>query len=180
MKICLYGASSSTLDETYYTKAQQLGQVLGQRGHTLVFGGGATGLMGAAVIGVEKEGGCSIGIAPRFFDYPGKLYKNCSEFIFTDTMRERKQLMEDMSDGFIMCPGGIGTFEEFFEILTLKQLGRHNKPIAVFNINNYYDQLDSMIEKGMRENFIEENCCSLYKLFTSPEDLLDYLEEQFQ
>lgn len=177
MKICLYGASSSSLDNIYYLAAEELGKALAKRGHTLVFGGGATGLMGAAVSGVASQGGCSIGIAPRFFDSPGVLYENCSEFIFTDTMRERKQLMEDMSDGFIMSPGGIGTFEEFFEIATLKQLGRHTKPIAVFNVNNYYDQLNLMIEKGIKENFIECDASDIYQIFSDAEQLLDYIEQ---
>ena len=102
--------------------------------------------MGAAVKGVQAKGGYSLGVAPHFFDKPGILHDSCNEFIFTDTMRQRKQIMEERSDAFITVPGGIGTFEEFFEILTLRQLNRHHKPIAVFNINGYYDHLTAMID----------------------------------
>ena len=86
----------------------------------------------------------SLGIAPRFFDKPGVLYENCSEFIFTDTMRERKQLLEERSEATIVAPGGIGTYEEFFEILTLKSLGRIDRPIVIYNINGYYDRMKAV------------------------------------
>ena len=91
-------------------------------------------------------------------------------------MRERKAKMEDMSDAFIIVPGGVGTFEEFFEIVTLKQLGRHNKPIAVYNINGYYDSLEEMMEHSMREGFVREKCSDLYRYFDDSDKLLDYIE----
>lgn len=90
MNICIYGASSAQLEQIYYDKTEELGKMMAKRGHGLVFGGGATGMMGSAARGVDVEGGYILGIAPRFFDKPGVLYQNCSEFIFTDTMRERK------------------------------------------------------------------------------------------
>ena len=85
-------------------------------------------------------------------------------------------MLEDMSDAFIMAPGGIGTFDEFFEIITLKQLSRHTKAIAIFNVNNYFDDLLAMMEKGMREDFIKEECRELYKVFDDIDEMLDYLE----
>ena len=94
MNICVYGASSAKLKDIYYEKTQELGRAMAKRGHGLVFGGGATGMMGAAARGVTQEQGYILGIAPRFFDQPGVLYENCTEFIFTETMRERKQLLE--------------------------------------------------------------------------------------
>ena len=177
MKICMYGASSTELEKIYYEKAEDFGREMAERGHGLVFGGGATGLMGAAVRGVSAAGGYSLGIAPTFFDEPGILFENCSEFIFTDTMRERKQLMEDRADAFVMMPGGIGTYEEFFEILTLKQLGRHNKPIAVYNINGYYDLLSEMLQHTVNQKFMSADCLKLYGVFEDAEALLDYLEK---
>ena len=134
-------------------------------------------LWGAAVRGVMAAGGYSLGIAPTFFDKPGILYENCSEFIFTETMRERKQLMEDRADAFVMVPGGIGTYEEFFEILTLKQLGRHNKPIAVYNINGYYDLLEQMLRHTAAQGFMSESCLELFGIFDDAGALLDYLEK---
>lgn len=177
MKICMYGASSTELENIYYEKAEEFGHAMAERGHGLVFGGGATGLMGAAVRGVFAAGGHSLGIAPTFFDKPGILFENCSEFIFTETMRERKQLMEDRADAFVMMPGGIGTYEEFFEILTLKQLGRNNKPIAVYNINGYYDLLVEMLRHTVDEKFMSAECLGLFGVFENAEALLDYLEK---
>ena len=119
MNICIYGASSNEIDNIYIKYTEHLGQVMGKRGHNLVFGGGAKGLMGAAARGVVKGGGNVIGIAPSFFNVDGVLFEECSEFIYTDTMRERKLAMEEKSDAFIATPGGIGTFDELFEIKTV-------------------------------------------------------------
>ena len=115
MNICIYGASSAELKKIYYEKTEELGRLMGKRGHGLVFGGGKEGLMGAAARGVDREKGYILGIAPRFFDQPGVLYEHCTEFIFTENMRERKHLLESRSDATIVVPGGIGTYEEFFE-----------------------------------------------------------------
>lgn len=176
MYICLYGASSTELDKIFYEKTEEFGRIIANRGHGLVFGGGATGLMGSAVKGISSCGGYSLGIAPTFFDQPGVLFQHCSEFIFTETMRERKQLMEDRADAFVMVPGGIGTYEEFFEMLTLKQLGRHNKPIAIFNINGYYDLLDSLLRHTVDQGFMKADCLELFGVFDDADELLDYLE----
>ena len=145
MNICIYGASSAELEQIYYDKTEELGRMMAKRGHGLVFGGGATGMMGAAARGVDSEDGYILGIAPRFFDKPGVLYENCSEFIFTETMRERKKLLEERSDATIVTPGGIGTYEEFFEILTLKSLHRLDRPIVLYNINGYYDRMKALL-----------------------------------
>ncbi len=178
MNICLFGASSENINKIYFEEVEKLGKLMAQRGHSMVFGGGATGLMGAAVRGLTSEGGKSIGIAPRFFDQPGILFAECTEFIFTDTMRQRKQLMEDKSDAFIVVPGGIGTFEEFFEILTLKQLGQHNKPIAILNINHYYDDIENIIKKAADEGFLKKVHLDIFKVSDNAEDLLRYIEDK--
>jgi len=177
MNICLYGASSNEIAPTYLEKTEAFGRLLAKRGHTLVYGGGAAGLMGAAARGVTAQKGSIIGVAPRFFSADGVLYEHCSEFVYTDTMRQRKQIMEDRSEGFVMVPGGIGTFEEFFEVLTLKQLGRHQKPIAVYNINGYFDGLEQLILHAMEEGFMQESCKELYAFFDDGETLLHYLEQ---
>ena len=104
------------------------------RGHSLVYGGGAKGLMGAAARGVKRQGGHILGIAPSFFNVDGELFEDCDEFLYPDTMRERKKLLEEKSDAFVILPGGIGTCNEFFETLVLRSLGRLAKPIALFNI----------------------------------------------
>ena len=101
---------------------------------------------------------------------------DAKEMISTETMRERKQIMEDRADCFIMTPGGIGTFEEFFEILTLKQLARHKKAIAIFNINGYYDAMEKMLQSAIDGKFMKAECSTLYKMFTDADEMLDYLE----
>ena len=176
MNICVYGASSNEIDPVYLQAGEDLGYAMAKRGHGLVFGGGQKGLMGAAARGMTRGKGEIIGVAPRFFDVEGVLYQQCTEFIFTDTMRERKAIMEDRADAFVMTPGGIGTFEEFFEILTLRQLGRHEKPIAVLNTKDYYAPIRQMLEQAIAQGFMRQECRSLCAFFDDPEALLDYLE----
>ena len=177
MNLCLYGASSDQIAPAYLQAVEALGAKLAARGHGMVFGGGAHGLMGAAARGVSSQHGYILGVAPSFFNVDGVLYPHCSEFIYTETMRQRKQIMEDRADGFIMVPGGIGTYEEFFEMLTLKQLGRHSKPIAILNLNGYYDLLEQLLEQTIRQGFMKPACRNLYGVFSDADALLDYLEQ---
>lgn len=176
MKICLYGASSSSIDPGYINAAEELGRELARRGHGLVFGGGANGMMGAAARGVRECGGEILGISPRFFDVEGVLYEHCTDLVFTNTIRERKQLMEDSADAFIVTPGGIGTYEEFYEILTLRQLGRHAKAIALYNVRSYFEPLRAVLEHAIKEKFLSEECRELYYITEDLNELLDYLE----
>jgi len=173
MNICVYGASSNDLAQAFYDDAYALGKAIADGGHSLVFGGGAGGLMGACARGAKEQGGKIIGIAPRFFDEPGILYKDCGEFIYTDTMRERKQLMEEHADAFITLPGGIGTFEEFFEILTLKQLGRHAKPMVLLNTRNYYGPMAAMLDKAAEQGFMSRNCLEIFTLCATAREAVE-------
>ena len=176
MYICLYGASSEEIAPEYIRLTEDLGRKMGKRGHALIFGGGTAGLMGAAARGMTETGGEIIGIAPSFFNVDGVLYPHCTQFIYTETMRERKFEMEERADAFIIAPGGIGTFEEFFEALTLKQLGRHNKPIALFNIGGYYDDMIALIDKAIAEHFMKDVCRELLRAFDDADAMLDYIE----
>lgn len=175
MNICIYGASSRKLAQEYYDAAEALGALMAQQGHTLVFGGGQEGIMGAVARGAHAHGGKIIGIAPRFFDQPGILFADCTEFIYTDTMRERKALMEEHAEAFIVLPGGIGTYEEFFEMLTLKQLGRHNKPMVMLNTRGYYGPMAAMLQNTVDEGFMSADCMDLFGVCDSPGDALDYV-----
>lgn len=178
MNICVYGASSPDIDPIFFDETEKLGRMMAGKGHGLVFGGGAQGLMGAAARGVHEMGGQIIGVAPTFFrNVDGILYEHCTEFVYTETMRERKQIMEDRSDAFVVTPGGIGTFEEFFEILTLKQLGRHQKPIVIFNVMGYFDSMKAMMENAIQKAFMKPVCRELYVFLDTPEDILEYLEQ---
>lgn len=176
MVICVYGASSDTIHPDFILAGEALGRAMARRGHSLVFGGGGHGLMGAVARGVKSGGGSITGVAPRFFNVDGVLFDGCTEFVYTDTMRERKAIMEERADAFLMTPGGIGTFEEFFEILTLRQLGRHNKPIGVLNTRDYFAPLHAMFEASIQEGFVKPACRALYTMEGDPEALLDYLE----
>lgn len=177
MNICLYGASSSSIAKAYINPTEALGEKMADRGHTLIFGGGAAGLMGAAARGAYSHGGKIIGVVPSFLNVDGILFNNCDELIFTDTMRERKQLMEEKSDAFVMTPGGLGTFDEFFEILTLKQLGRHSKPIAVFNINGYFDSLIAQLNNAVYKQFMTPEALELCLFTDNADKLINYLED---
>ena len=176
MNICIYGASSKVISDEYIKQVEDLGYLLAKRGHNLIFGGGASGLMGAAARGFSKADGNITGIAPRFFDVDGILYDKCTRFIYTDTMRERKKILEDESDCFIVTPGGVGTYDEFFEIVTLKQLGRHSKPIVIFNVCGYFDELQKLMEKALSEKMLTEKSLSLYMITDDMEEVISYLE----
>ncbi len=178
MKICVYGAASPTIDARYMKKVEEMGSEMVKRGHSLVFGGGGNGLMGAAARGVRAENGYIFGVVPQFFKDEDieEICDFCDELVYTDSMRERKQIMEDNAEAFIIVPGGIGTLEEFFEILTLKQLCRHNKPIAIYNLMNYYDDLSNTMEQAIKKNFIRASCKNLYYLTDNLEDMFGYLE----
>lgn len=179
MRICVFGAASNEIDNKYISAVENMAQLLAKRGHNLVFGAGAGGLMGAAARGFKNAGAQIIGVIPHFFKEANieAIYRECDELIYTDSMRERKAVMEDKADAFIIVPGGIGTFEEFFEVLTLKQLARHDKPIAVFNIANYYDEMEEMMKQSVEKGFLKEACGYLYDYFDDAQSLAEYIEK---
>ncbi|MBE7048768.1 MAG: TIGR00730 family Rossman fold protein [Ruminococcaceae bacterium] len=179
MNICVFGAASNEIDNSYITAVEALGEEMAKRGHTLVFGAGGNGLMGAVARGVHRGGSKIIGVIPSFFKIENveKIFENCTELIYTETMAQRKAKMEDLADAFIIVPGGIGTFEEFFEVLTLKQLCRHTKPIAIVDHRNYYKKLENFLDHSMQEGFVRDNCKKLYHYTTDHIDALRYIED---
>ena len=176
MKLCIYGASSNAIDNSFLDAGETLGSAIATRNHSVVFGGGAAGLMGAVARGAHKQGGEIIGICPSFFNVDGALFENCSQMIYTETMRERKQLLEEMSDAFIITPGGIGTFDEFFEIYTLRQLGVHQKPIAIYNTNGYYDSLVDMLKNAINKDFMPNTNMDLLFISDNPDEIINHIE----
>lgn len=154
MNICLYGSGSRKIDEIYTDNAYELGCEIAKRGHTLVFGGGDTGMMGSCAKGVHDNDGKTIGIAPEWIGNFEPLCEKCSEFIYANTMDERKNKFLELSDAFIITPGGIGTLDEFFEIITLKKLKQHDKEIIVFNINNFFNKMFEMIDEMDEKGFL--------------------------
>jgi uncharacterized protein (TIGR00730 family) len=133
-------------------------------------------MMGAVARGVKENGGYVCRICPSFFDVDGALFEECDEIYSTHTMRERKQMLDEKSEAFIVTPGGIGTYEEFFEILSSKQLGRHGKAIALLDANGYFAKFEELIDHLAEHRFIVPEVKSFYKVFTSVDDLLDYIE----
>ena len=178
MKICIFGAASNKINPNYIAEVEKLGEFLAQKGHSLVFGAGKNGLMGAAARGFKRKGGTVCGVVPHFFreECVEVIFTECDEIIYTETMAERKAKMEDLADAFIIVPGGIGTFEEFYEVLTLKQLGRHTKPIALYDIDGYYDKLEDFMEYSMGEGFINDVCKEIYACAGTPEEVINYIE----
>lgn len=178
MRICVFGASSAHIDQIYIQNVEELGERLAKKGHSLVFGAGGTGLMGAVARGFKRGGGHIHGVVPTFFRDDGveQLYSECDEVTYTDTMRERKAIMEDLADIFVVVPGGIGTFEELFEVLTLKQLNRHDKGIVIFDIDSYYDGMEIFMETAYKRKFITQKCRHLYEIYDNIQAVVDYIE----
>lgn len=177
MNICIFGASSALIDRKYLDVSHEMGRAIALHGHTLYFGGGDTGVMGAAARGTSSAGGKTVSVVPSFFDVDGVLYPHTDRTVYTETMGERKQYLESHSDAFIAMPGGIGTYDEFFECITNKQLGIHNKPVAVFNVFHYYDIVKELIEHTIEERFMKTQCRSLCVFLDNTDDILKYIEE---
>lgn len=180
MKICVFGASSNRIPSGYLTAARHFGESIAAGGHTLYFGGGAEGVMGEVARGAISRGGKLIGVAPSFFDVGDALLRECTDFIYTDTMRERKAALEDSSDAFAVMPGGIGTYEEFFEVLVLCQLGQMHKPIAVYNVSGCYDKLLELVKSTVTYGFMDAACLNLCRFCDTEEEVFRYFEEYYR
>ncbi len=175
MRVCVYGASSSRIAPVYKEAGRELGILMADADMTLIFGGGQTGMMGAVLDGIQAAGGDSIGVSPRFFDVDGVLAKSCTEFYFTETMRQRKQMMEELADAFIMTPGSIGTYEEFFEILTLKQLKQTDKPLVVLNSIGFFDPMIQMLTNAVEQDFLGDYIWELFEICDTPRKAVDWI-----
>ena len=155
-RITVFCGSSSGNDDVYVKSARDLGRILAQNNIGLVYGGAKVGIMGAVADGVLSEGGEAIGVLPFFLQSKEIAHEGLSQLILVDSMHERKMKMNELSDGVIALPGGFGTLEEFFEMLTWAQLGLHKKPIALLNIYGYYDPLVTMIDTMVENGFLKD------------------------
>lgn len=173
--VCVYGSGSKTLDDVYIKEAQMLGRLIALKGFALVFGGGTEGLMGAAARGAAQLGGRIIGVAPEMMNVKALLFDGCSEMHITSGMRERKALMESKADAFIALPGGYGTLEELLEIITLRQLGVHNKPIAAVNTNGFYSGLEAQFDETVRQGFAKSEAAGVYRICADAQEAMDYI-----
>ncbi|MET0333714.1 MAG: TIGR00730 family Rossman fold protein [Rhizobacter sp.] len=152
--LCVYCGSRVGQLASYEAAAEQVGRLIGERGWQLVYGGGNAGLMGAVANATLAAGGRVVGVIPhslmdRELGHPG-----LSELHVVDTMHQRKQLMAERADAFLALPGGIGTFEELFEVWTWRQLGYHDKPVGLLNVDGYYDSLLSFLDQSVAQGFV--------------------------
>jgi len=175
--ICVFCSSSNTVDPAFFRGAQALGGLIAQRGHALVFGGTNVGLMGEVAQATKNSGGTVIGVLPKAFSARNMTFELADEVIVTQDLRERKAMMEARADAFIAMPGGYGTLEEVLEILTLRQLQFHTKPVVLLNTNGFYDHLVQFFERLHAENFTRANNTQLYHVAATPEAALDYIEQ---
>ena len=172
-RISVFCGSSPGNQSIFREKAYELGQIIARRNIELVYGGTEIGLMGAVAEGTLSESGKAIGILPNFLKDREIAHPQLSELILVDTMHERKVKMHEFSDGVIALPGGFGTMEELFEMLTWGQLGIHKKPIGILNINGFYDQLNLFLENMVAEGFLSNENKQMLIIEENPEKLLD-------
>lgn len=170
--LCVFCGSSSGRDEAFLQAARDVGRLLAERGITLVYGGGSVGLMGACADACLEAGGRVVGIIPDHLMRMEVGHLKLSELHVVASMHERKALMAEKSDGFIVLPGGIGTMEEFFEIWTWGQLGLHGKPFGVLNVQGYYDSLFAFIATMVEQGFLKVPQAAMTQLSEDPETLL--------
>jgi len=152
--IAVFCGSRAGANPAFAQVATQVGTLLGQQNINLVYGGGHVGLMGAVANGALQAGGTVTGVIPHFLDKLEVAHQGLTKLIMVDTMHERKMMMNDLSQGFMILPGGFGTMEEFFEVITWAQLGLHTKPIGLLNVSGYYDHLIAMVDSMVTNDLL--------------------------
>lgn len=173
--VCIYCASSTKINETYFDAAEELGRKLATAGIEIINGAGGIGLMRKVSDAAIDCGGKVTGIIPQFMVDQGWHNPELSEIIITADMHERKEKMAQMSDAVIAMPGGCGTMEELLEIITWKQLGLYLKPIVILNTNNFYDELLKMLDKAIAQNFMREQHRDLWKVASTVDEALEMI-----
>src|SRR3954468_4059620 len=171
-RITVFCGSSSGTDPVYASQAFRLGEILARHKIELVYGGAKVGLMGAVADGVLKRNGKVIGVLPNFLKHKEIAHEGLSELILVESMHERKTKMNELCDGVIALPGGFGTLEEFFEMLTWAQLGLHKKPLAILNIDGFYDSLITLVQTMVDKGFLKEANQQMLLMSNNIEDLL--------
>jgi uncharacterized protein (TIGR00730 family) len=174
--IVVFCGSAEGYDSTYRDTAYELGNLLAERGIRVIYGGARVGIMGAIAEGVLDKGGEIIGVIPYFLQTKEIAHEGLTQMIRVNTMHERKLKMHELCDAVITLPGGFGTMEEMFEVLTWAQLGLHEKPIGLLNINGYYDGLKLMVNTMVQEGFLNECYSTMLLSSHSIEDLLEQME----
>jgi len=171
--LCVFCGSNPGADPVYAENARRMGQILANRSITAVYGGGRVGLMGALADAVLEAGGRVIGVIPEALKRREVAHQGLTELRVVQTMHERKQIMADLSDGFIAMPGGFGTFEEFCEVLTWSQLGLHTKPCGLLNVKGYYTGLLALFDHALAEQLLHPRNRAMVIAESEPKALLD-------
>jgi len=174
--VCLFCGSSRGGNPRYIEGAFKMGSLIARRGMTMVYGGAAVGLMGAAAKGCLESGGRVIGVMPENLVKLEVAHAGLTELIVVPSMHERKAKMNGLSDGFITLPGGIGTLDETFEVITWRQLSLHEKPVGILNIDGFFDPLMAFLDRVVRDGFLREEHRTMLITGTDPEGLLDRME----
>ncbi len=175
--VCVFCAASDNVDPAYLEAARETGRLLAERGFSLVYGGGCVGLMGAAAVSAHAHGGRVIGVIPEVLVEREVAYHESDELIVTKTMNERKDVMTARSDAFLTLPGGFGTMDELFEVIALKQLGFHQQPICLVNVNGYFDGLLRLFAQIERERFAPSRQRDYCRVFDDPGQAIGYLAD---
>ncbi len=174
--ICVFCSSSDAVDVAYLRAAEQLGEAIGRRGHSLVYGGTNVGLMRALALVARRRGAHVTGVVPAVFKEKGIAWEEADELVITADLRERKADMERRADAFVALPGGFGTLEELAEILVLKQLRFHAKPVVLLNTNGFYDPLLAFFQRLYDDGFSKPEYKSLYFVTSDPVAALEHIE----
>ena len=177
MRVCVYCASSEYCDRVYHDAATALGHLLAESGSTIVYGGGAVGLMGSLANGALAAGGDVIGIIPRFMTEVEWQHPGLASLEVVEDMRERKHRLLTGSDAVVALPGGCGTLEELFEALTLKRLGLYFNPIILVNTNGFYAPLQAFMQRMIEQRFMNPEHADMWTLVESPEDVLHAIRD---
>ena len=175
-RICVFASSSNKIDEVYFNEANELGKLIGTNGYDLVYGAGSVGTMFATASSAKANGAKVYGVIPEKLNNIGVDWKECDEFIVTECMASRKQKMRELADAYIAIPGGFGTLEEILEVITLKQLGYHAKPIVFLNTNSYYSILFAQFATMFDEHFAKQENENLYYIAKNPQDAINYIK----
>ncbi|MDI9868517.1 LOG family protein [Flectobacillus roseus] len=175
--ILVYCGASVGFDEIYKNTAIAAGKLLVEKNKTLVYGAGSVGIMGIIADAVLENGGEVIGVIPSFMEKFEVQHKGLTQIHIVETMHQRKQLMAEISDAVVALPGGWGTLDELFEILTWKQLGLHQMPVGLLNVNGFYDPLIEMIHKMVKEGFLKQTNLDMLMIDDNLESLLNRMEQ---
>ncbi|MGM0600441.1 MAG: TIGR00730 family Rossman fold protein [Candidatus Rifleibacteriota bacterium] len=178
LTVCVFCSSSADVSQEIKKSAAQMAGLLAKNGYNLLYGGTTCGLMKVVADAHKNAGGQLFGVIPEYMVERGIKHELLDKVYLAKDLRDRKQLMLDYSDVILVFPGGIGTYDEFFDLLAMKQLKRHNKPMFVFNLNNYFEPLLKMLQHGLAEKTIKPEHFELFEFAKTPNELIEKIKKQ--